>query len=41
MVSLQKICREYQITRNDQDNFAFNSQKKAIKAMRENKLKKK
>jgi len=38
-VTAENIAEKYQITRNDQDNFAFNSQKKAIKAMRENKFK--
>ena len=35
----ENVAEKYQITRNDQDNFALNSQKKAIKAISENKFK--
>ncbi len=38
-VTAENIAEKYQITRNDQDNFAFNSQRKAIKAINENKFK--
>jgi acetyl-CoA acetyltransferases len=38
-VTAENVAEKYQITRNDQDNFAFNSQKKAIKAISENKFK--
>ena len=38
-VTAENVAEKYQITRNDQDNFALNSQKKAIKAIEENKFK--
>ena len=38
-VTAENVAEKYQITRNDQDSFAFNSQKKAIKAISENKFK--
>ncbi len=38
-VTAENVAEKYQITRNDQDNFALNSQKKAIKAIKENKFK--
>ena len=38
-VTAENVAEKYQITRNDQDNFALNSQKKAIKAINENKFK--
>ncbi len=38
-VTAENVAEKYQITRNDQDNFALNSQKKAIKALKENKFK--
>ncbi len=37
-VTAENVAEKYQITRSDQDNFAFNSQKKAIKAINENKF---
>ncbi len=38
-MTAENVAEKYQITRNDQDNFALNSQKKAIKALKENKFK--
>ena len=38
-VTAENVAEKYQITRNDQDNFALKSQKKAIKAIEENKFK--
>ena len=38
-VTAENVAEKYQITRNDQDNFALNSQKKAIKAISENRFK--
>ena len=38
-VTAENVAEKYQITRNDQDNFALNSQKKAINAIKENKFK--
>ena len=38
-VTAENVAEKYQITRNDQDKFALNSQKKAIKAISENKFK--
>ena len=38
-VTAENVAEKYQIYRNDQDNFALNSQKKAIKAIEENKFK--
>ena len=38
-VTAENVAEKYQITRNDQDNFALNSQKKAINAINENKFK--
>ena len=38
-VTAENVAEKYQITRNDQDNFALNSQKKATKANEENKFK--
>ena len=38
-VTAENVAEKYQITRNDQDNFALNSQNKAIKAISENKFK--
>ena len=38
-VTAENVAEKYQITRNDQDNFALSSQKKAIKAIEENKFK--
>ncbi len=38
-VTAENVAQKYQITRSDQDNFALNSQKKAISAIKENKFK--
>ena len=38
-VTAENVAEKYQITKNDQDNFALNSQKKAIKAISENRFK--
>ncbi len=38
-VTAENVAEKYQITRSDQDNFALNSQNKAIKAIKENKFK--
>ena len=38
-ITAENVAEKYQITRNDQDSFAFNSQKKAITAINENKFK--
>ncbi len=38
-VTAENVAEKYQITRNDQDNFALNSQKKAINAINEKKFK--
>ena len=38
-VTAENVAEKYQITRNDQDRFALNSQKKAIKAISENRFK--
>ena len=38
-VTAENVAEKYQITRNDQDHFAFNSQKKSIKAIEENRFK--
>ena len=38
-VTAENVAQKYQITRNDQDKFALNSQKKAIKAIETNKFK--
>jgi len=38
-VTAENVAQKYQITRTDQDNFALNSQKKAINAIKENKFK--
>jgi len=38
-VTAENVAEKYQITRSDQDNFALNSQKKAVKAIEENKFK--
>ena len=38
-VTAENVATKFQITRNDQDNFAFKSQEKALKAQKENKFK--
>ena len=38
-VTAENVAEKYQITRNDQDKFAINSQNKSIKAIKENKFK--
>ena len=38
-VTAENVAEKYQITRNDQDRFAINSQNKSIKAIKENKFK--
>ncbi len=38
-VTAENVAEKYQITRNDQDHFAFNSQKKTLKAIEENRFK--
>ena len=37
-ITAENVAEKYQITRKDQDNFALNSQNKAIKAIKENKF---
>jgi acetyl-CoA C-acetyltransferase len=39
-ITAENVAEKYQITRQDQDNFALNSQIKTIKAIKENKFKK-
>jgi len=38
-VTAENVAEKYQITRDEQDKFAFNSQEKALKARKENKFK--
>ena len=38
-VTAENVAEKYQITRDEQDKFAFNSQEKALKAQKENKFK--
>ena len=38
-VTAENVAEKYQITRNEQDHFALNSQKKTLKAIEENKFK--
>ena len=38
-VTAENVAEKYQITRNDQDKFAINSQNKSIKAIKENRFK--
>ncbi len=38
-VTAENVATKFQITRNDQDKFAFSSQEKALKAQRENRFK--
>ena len=38
-VTAENVAEKYQITRNDQDHFALNSQKKTLKAIEENRFK--
>ena len=38
-ITAENVAEKYQITRDEQDKFAFNSQEKALKAQKENKFK--
>ena len=38
-ITAENVATKFQITRDQQDNFALNSQKKALKAQKENKFK--
>ena len=38
-ITAENVAEKFQITRNEQDKFALNSQEKALKAQKENKFK--